>query len=311
MKIPNVWTESFTDYINNQLKTEAARLVRTYQLEADLESWQKKRIELRKQIWKCLGTGVDHSLALDYREYGTIKMDGYSIKKITYQSRLGFHVIGNLYVPDGKGPFPAVINMHGHWSQGRLAERVQERGHSLAKNGYVCLAVDAFGSGERSISHGVFEYHGSNLGASLMNIGETLMGMQVVDNMRGVDLLCSMDYVDKGRIGATGASGGGNQTMWLTAMDDRIAAAMPVVSVGSFQSYVTGVNCVCELLPAGLTFTEESGVLALTAPRALKICNCLQESNPTFFPSEMLRSYKDARKIYQAYDSDDKISYQV
>ena len=311
MKIPNVWTESFTDYINNQLKTEAARLVRTYQLEADLESWQKKRIELRKQIWKCLGTGVDHSLALDYREYGTIKMDGYSIKKITYQSRLGFHVIGNLYVPDGKGPFPAVINMHGHWSQGRLAERVQERGHSLVKNGYVCLAVDAFGSGERSIAHGIFEYHGSNLGASLMNVGETLMGMQVVDNMRGVDLLCSIDYVDSARIGATGASGGGNQTMWLTAMDDRIAAAVPVVSVGSFQSYVTGVNCICELLPEGLTFTEESGVLALTAPRALKICNCLHDSNPTFFPSEMLRSYKEARKIYQAYGSDEKLSYQV
>ena len=114
-----------------------------------------------------------------------------------------------------------------------------------------------------------------------MNVGETLMGMQVVDNLRGVDLLCSLDEVDPERIGATGASGGGNQTMWLTAMDDRIAAAMPVVSVGTFQSYVGGSNCVCELLPDGLTFTEESGVLALVAPRALKLCNCLQDSNPT------------------------------
>ncbi len=311
MKLPSVWTESFTDHINNQLKIEAARLFRTYQLTADRKDWQKKRVELREQIWNCLGTSVDHKLDLDYREYGTIKMDGYAVKRITYQSRPGFHVTANLYIPEGKGPFPAVVNMHGHWSQGRLAERVQARGHSLAKNGYVCLAVDAFGSGERSVSHGVFEYHGSNLGASLMNVGETLMGMQVVDNMRGVDLLCSMGYVDSERIGATGASGGGNQTMWLAAMDDRVAAAMPVVSVGSFQSYATGVNCVCELLPGGLTFTEESGVLALTAPRALKICNCLHDSNHTFFPSEMLRSYKEARKIYQAYGSDEKISYQI
>lgn len=311
MKLPNVWTESFTDYINNQLKNEAARLFRTFQLESDRTAWQKKRIGLREQIWECLGTGIDHKLDLEYREYGSIRMDGYSVKRITYQSRPGFHVTANLYVPDGKGPFPGVVNMHGHWSQGRLAERVQARGHSLAKNGYVCLSVDAFGSGERSIVHGVYEYHGSNLGASLMNVGETLMGLQVVDNMRGVDLLCSMEFVDKYRIGATGASGGGNQTMWLAAMDDRISAAVPVVSVGSFQSYVTGVNCVCELLPEGLTFTEESGVLALTAPRALKICNCLHDSNHTFFPSEMLRTFKETRKIYQTYGSDDKLSYQI
>ncbi len=312
MKLPSVWNEKFTDYINNQLELEAAKAYRVHQLVPDKKWWQKKRDELREKIWHSLGTGVDHGLDLDYRESSSIKMDGYTVKNITYQSRPGFHVTGNLYIPDGKGPFPAVINMHGHWSQGRLAERVQSRGHSLAKNGYVCLAVDAFGSGERATAHGVFEYHGANLGASLMNIGETLMGMQLADNMRGVDLLCSLKYVDRNRIGATGASGGGNQTMWLSAMDERIAAAVPVVSVGSFESYVNASNCICELLPDGLTFTEESGVLALIAPHALKICNCLGDSNPTFFPSEMLRTFAETRKIYQIYDhADGRLSYQI
>ncbi len=312
MKLPSVWNEKFTDYINNQLKQEAAKAFRVHQLVPDKNWWQQKRVELRKKIWHSLGTGIDHKLDLDYRESGSIKMDGYTIKNITYQSRPGFHVTGNLYIPDGKGPFPAVINMHGHWAQGRLAERVQARGHSLAKNGYACLAVDAFGSGERSMTHGIFEYHGANLGASLMNIGESLMGMQLVDNMRGVDLLCSLKYVDRNNIGATGASGGGNQTMWLAAMDERIAAAVPVVSVGSFESYINASNCICELLQDGLTFTEESGVLALVTPRALKICNCLDDCNPTFFPSEMLRTFAETRKIYQCYDNADaKFSYQI
>jgi hypothetical protein len=71
------------------------------------------------------------------------------------------------------------------------------------------------------------------------------------------------------------------------------------------------VNCICECLPNGLTFTEESGVLALAAPRALKICNCLGDSNPTFFPSEMLRSYKEARKVFQSYDRDSQLAYQI
>lgn len=312
MKLPSVWNEKFTSYINNQLKLEAAKAFRTHQLIPDKKLWERKRIELRERIWQSLGTKVEHNLDLNYREVRSIQMDSYTVKNITYQSRPGFHVTSNLYIPNGKGPFPAVINMHGHWSQGRLAERVQARSHSLAKNGYVCLAVDAFGSGERSTVHGVFEYHGANLGASLMNIGETLMGMQLADNMRGVDLLCSLKYVDRNRIGATGASGGGNQTMWLAAMDERIVAAVPVVSVGSFESYVNASNCICELLPDGLTFTEESGVLALTAPRALKICNCLGDSNPTFFPSEMLRTFAETRKIYQIYDNADaKLSYQI
>jgi Acetyl xylan esterase (AXE1) len=311
MQIPAVWTEAFSDYIENNLKSEAVKLFRIHQLPDTLESWQKLRVELRENIWKNLGVCYDNSLDLDLRETGEIQMDGYRVKNVYFQSRPGLYVTGNLYVPDGDGPFPGVVGMHGHWAQGRLAERVQSRGHTLAKNGYVCLKVDAWGSGERSTEHGDYEYHGAGLGGALFNIGESLMGAQIVDNMRAVDVLCSLDYVDSSKIGATGASGGGNQTMWLAAMDDRVAAAVPVVSVGTFQSYIMRSNCICECLPNGLTFTEESGILALVAPRALKICNCLGDSNPTFYPAEMLRSYTEARKVFQSYDRDSQLSYQI
>ena len=313
MNLPNVWSNPISDYSGNSLRNEAVKLFRIHQLPNNSTAWQKYAPELRAEIWKNLATPPpDHNLPLDMHETGSVQMAGYSVKNIYYQSRPGFYVTGNLFVPDnGKCLLPAVIVMHGHWPQGRLATRVQARGHSLARNGYVCLTVDAFGSGERSSQHGNFEYHGANIGSSLLNVGESLMGIQVVDNMRGVDLLCSLPYVDADRIGATGASGGGNQTMWLTALDERIKAAMPVVSVGTFESYVTARNCICELLPNGLTFTEESGILALTAPRALKLCNCLGDSNITFHPTEMLRSYFEARKIYQTYGADAKLAYQI
>lgn len=311
MKLPKVWGERFTDYIPNILKNEAAKYFRIHQLPENLKEWKKTRKKLRDEIWNSFGVSVNHDLKLDYRETGVIRMDGYCVKKVYYQSRSGFYVTGNLYVPEGKGPFPGVLGVHGHWQQGRLAERVQSRGHTLAKNGYVCLTVDAFGAGERSTTHGVYEYHGVTLGSSLLNIGEAPMGIQVVDNMRGIDLLCSLDFVNSSKIGVTGASGGGNQTMWVAAMDDRVKAAMPVVSVGSFESYVTRNNCICEVLPDGLTYTEESGILALVAPKALKICNCLGDTNPTFFPSEMLRSYTEARKVFQLYNTDEKLAYQI
>jgi hypothetical protein len=297
-QLVNVWDEGLTGYYGQLLKTLAAATFRLHTLPEKKEDWKPE--QLRERIWEAMGVRIDHDLPLNLEITGEIACEGYKIQKICYQSRPDLYVTGNLYVPAGDGPFPAVINMHGHWAQGRLAARVQQRGHLLAKCGYVCLCVDALGAGERSNQHGEFVYHGDNLGGSLLQFGESLMGVQVVDNMRGVDLLCSLPFVNAAKIGATGASGGGNQTMWLAAMDTRIVAAVPVVSVGSFQSYIICVNCICEMLPGGLTFTEESGVLALVAPRALKICNGLQDCNPAFAPAEMLRSLREARKVYNA-----------
>ena len=268
MTLPRVWSEPLTGQISGQLRAEAERLFLAHQLPKSKDDWLKRREELRYQLWEAMGVNYDSTIPLDVQVTKAIPCDGYKILCLHYQSRPGIRVTGNLYVPDGKGPFPAVINVHGHWAQGRLAERVQSRGHSLAKNGYVCLSVDAWGSGERCTEHGVYTYHGSAIGGSLLPLGETLLGAQVVDNMRGVQLLTELPYVLADKIGATGASGGGNQTMWLTAMDDRVQAAMPVVSVGSFASYVMRSNCIRELLPRGLTFTEESGVLPRRAPRS-------------------------------------------
>jgi hypothetical protein len=310
-RLPNVWNEKSSGYVDSVLKNEAARYFRIHQLPSDPLEWSVLKPLLREKIWQSLRTRPVRGLDLEHRETGSTAMDGYSVKNIYYQSRKCFSVTGNLYVPDGKGPFPGVLCMHGHWAQGRLAEEIQYCGHTLAKNGYVCLTVDAFGAGERATTHGKYEYHGEMLGASLFNIGETLMGIQLIDNMRGVDLLCSLDYVSSDKIGATGASGGGNQTMWLAAMDDRVAASVPVASVGTFEAYIGGSNCVCETLPGGLTFMEESAVLALAAPNAMKICSCLGEIYGAFFPKEMMRSVAEARRVFQGLGVDGNLSYQV
>jgi hypothetical protein len=310
-RLPAVYTGEHMDIINLQLKQQAALAFQRHQLPVTNQAWEQERAQLKATIMRKTGAVVDHSLPLNYKETGHAQLKGYTVKNIAFQTRPGVYATANLYVPDGKGPFPAVINSHGHWPDARMGEMVQATAHALALSGYVCLNIDAWGSGERTTVQGVAEYHGANLGASLMNIGTTLMGMQLTDNLRGVDLLCSLPVVDKAHIGATGASGGGNQTMWLAAMDERIKAAVPVVSVGTFESYIMNSNCVCELLPDGLTFTEEAGVLALVAPRALKICNALNDASKSFYPSEMLRSYKHTVPVFEQMGAADKLSYQL
>jgi hypothetical protein len=307
--LPLVIAKNHQDIIESRLRHEAEFRFASFRLPGNVSDWEKYRSLLRETIIKKTGTVINRRLPLVMKELGSLKMEGYSIKNIIFQTRAGVFATANLFLPEGKGPFPAVINMHAH--SGRFDDDDQGVAHSLAVNGYVCLSIDPWGAGERTSVHGREEYHGANLGASFMNIGESLMGVEISDNMRGVDLLCSLPYVDTARIGATGASGGGNQTMWLAAVDERVKAAIPVVSVGTFESYVMRDNCICETLVDGLDFTEESGVLALVAPRAIQIYNHLQDKAPAFFPSEMLRSFRNAQPVFEMLGVRENIDYQL
>jgi len=309
-RLPSVFKDEQPDLLALRLRINVAEAFQFLQID-DNSSWQKYSKDIKQKIILNAGIVVDHQLPLELLETGRQQLDGYTVRNIRFQTRQGTYATASLYVPDGAGKFPAIITTHGHWDGGRRSEVFQAVGHSLAKNGYVCLIMDAWGAGERTTEHEIHEYHGANLGASLMNIGESLLGMQVTDNIRGVDLLSSLSYVDKNNIGATGASGGGNQVMWLAALDERIKAVVPVVSVGTFQSYILNSNCVCELLPNGLTFTEEAAVLGLIAPRALKIMSAFKDANLAFNPTQMFRSYHPLSKIYANLNAKDKLSYQI
>ncbi len=307
--LPEVLAMGHADLIGSKLRHEALMKFSLQQLPDNLEEWESHSNKLRDEILKKTGAEIDHALPVNLKITGTIPGKSYEIQNILFQTRPGIYATATLFVPEGKAPFPAVIVLCGHSLNGRLAGNYQSVGTTLALNGYVALVMDPWGAGERTTTHGIFEYHGGNLGASLLDIGESLMGMQISDNIRGVDLLCSLPYVDPQNIGATGGSGGGNQTMWLAATDVRIKAAVPVVSVGTFEAYVMRSNCVCEDLPGGLTFTEESGVLALA--KAIMPCNHIKDTNQAFFPSELLRSYHNAIPVYKLTGREKNLNYKI
>src|SRR5262249_59212115 len=108
-------------------------------------------------------------------------------------------------------------------------------------------AVAPAGAGERPPPIARASSPGRLLGSTLWPVGKTLLGMQVYDNHRAVDYLISREEVNRDQIGITGASGGGNQTMYASALDERFAAAVPVCSVGTYRSYLRAACCVCEV----------------------------------------------------------------
>lgn len=274
-------------------------------------AWERRRGELQGWLVDRLHLGDDPTPP-ELRVHRSIPRKGYRIDLISYASGSpDIRVTAALYVPDGPGPFPAVLNLHGHWPQGKLAARVQERGHLLAQNGFVVLSPDAPGAGERSQGEGIFRYHGGAAGAGLYLIGDSLTGWQVRDNRRAIDVLTGLPVVDAARIGVTGASGGGNQTMWISACDARVKVCVPVVSVGTFDAYVTARNCICETLPGGLTAMEEWELIGLMAPRPVLVMNAYKDSSPAFGPEPVTRTAHALRDLYRLWQAEERFDARI
>lgn len=265
-----------------------------------LEVWTKEKDRLREQLTTAWGAFPADPTPLKPRKLGELKRDGYRIEKIIFQTMPEVWMTSNAYVPEGKGPFPAVLCVHGHWSGAKQDPTVQSRCIGLAKLGFFVLAVDAFGAGERGVGKALGEYHGELTAATLIPTGRVLAGIQVYENTRAIDYLQSRPEVDAKRLGVTGTSGGGNQTMYIGAWDDRLSAVVPACSVGNYQSYLGVACCMCEVVPGALGFTEEGRILSLVAPRALMVISATKDS-VQFSAREARKSIAAAQPVFDLY----------
>jgi dienelactone hydrolase len=269
-----------------------------------LEAWETQRLALRKKLIRSWGGFPKDACSLEPRILGELKRDGYRVQKLTLQTRPGVLMTANAYIPDGNGRRAAVLSVHGHWRKAKQEAVVQSRCIGLAKLGFFVLMVDAFGAGERGIGKPLGEYHGEMVASTLWPSGLTLAGLQVYDNMRAVDYLQSRPEVNADQIGVTGASGGGNQTMYVGAIDDRLKCVVPVCSVGTYQAYLGAACCMCEVTPSALSYTEEAGVLSLVAPRGLMLVNATRDAFQ-FSVGEAKKSLAGAQKVFRLYGKED------
>ena len=181
-----------------------------------------------------LGGPLDRT-PLNARVIGTVERPGYRIEKVTFESRPRLYVTANLYVPAGTGRRPAILGPLGHSANGKAWPSYQKLFSNLARKGYVVLAYDPFGQGER------IEYPGSRPGQSALGGGTSeheyagrrliLLGanfglFRAWDGIRGIDYLLTRAEVDPERIGCCGQSGGGTLTQFLAALDSRIRVAV-------------------------------------------------------------------------------------
>ena len=180
--------------------------------------------------------GLPERNPLDPVRVRTLDRDAYRIEVLRFQSRPNFWVTASLYVPTtGNGPFPGIISPCGHSANGRIYTAYQLTYLDLVHSGFVVLAYDPVGQGERrqywNPQTGVSEvgntvtWEHSLPGQLLLLVGEDLTHYRVWDGMRAIDYLLTRPEVDPKRIGCTGQSGGGTFTIFISALDERVRCA--------------------------------------------------------------------------------------
>jgi hypothetical protein len=129
--------------------------------------------------------------------------------------------------------------------------------------------------------------------------GLSLAGLQLWNGIRALDFLESLPQVDKSRIGATGASGGGTQTFLLAAVDARVKVAAPVNMI---SLHMQG-GCLCENQPGLRLDTDNVELSATIAPRPL-----LMVSASGDWTNETMRLEHPAmRKFYALLGAEDHL----
>lgn len=197
---------------------------------------------VRETFWKLVG-GEPERTPLNPRVTGQFERAGYRLQKIVYESRPRLFVSANLYLPTtGKPPYPGVLFQMGHANSGKAYASYQKCCQGLARLGYVVLAFDPMGEGERiaypdasgtnTRFSDVTEEHDVP-GKQLLLLGDSASRFQVWDAIRSLDYLAAHRLVDPTRLASTGQSGGGTLTMLLACVDDRLSAA--AVSSGNTE----------------------------------------------------------------------------
>jgi dienelactone hydrolase len=200
----------------------------------------------------------------------------------------GFDSTAILYEPEHiTGKVPAIVNVHGHDPRGKAAEYKQKRCINFAKRGIVALSLEWIGFGELLLPEDAHDF-----GAHLDLVGANELGLFYLAMRRGLDYLASLPQVDPARLGVTGLSGGGWQTIVLSALDERVKVAVEVAGFGSLESNIThpvDTDCIEEDptdFDAGFDYTI---LAALRAPRPTLLIHNAEDN--CCFRADLVKPY--------------------
>jgi dienelactone hydrolase len=257
---------------------------------------------------------------LNPRVTRVVERDAYTIENVLFESRPGFLVSANLYIPRGRTfPLPGVVASCGHSANGKAIDTYQSFCQGLARLGYIVLIFDPIGQGER------MQYVDANLkpvrgtgtsehnyaGIQQVLVNEPFCAWRAWDGIRALDYLVTRKEVDVRHLGITGNSGGGTMTTWLCGLEPRWTMAAPSCFVTEFRRNMENElgadmeQCPPRALALGL---DHEDFLAALAPKPVII---LAKEKDYFDARGNEAAYQRLKQLYRLLGAEDNVAYFV
>jgi dienelactone hydrolase len=252
---------------------------------ASTQAWEARRPEVRAELWKLLGNLPPRPKVPEVEVVSREDRGDYLLEKFRFDNRAGSTVPGYLLLPkNASARSPAILYCHWHAGEYDLGKEElfqakhtpEAPGPALARRGFVVLAIDAEGFGERNgrgpggpAEKGT---HAEETAAKLnLWLGRTSWGMMLRDDLMALDYLASRPEVDADRIGVTGMSMGATRSWWLMALDERIKTGVAIACLTRYQNLIASGGIhehgIYYFVPGMLNHFDTEAVVALIAPR--------------------------------------------
>ena len=284
-----------------------------------LADWQKRQEFIKETLLDIVGPFPEKT-PLNAKVIRTVEKDYFRVEHIVFESQPGFYVTSSMFIPKSlkrRAKAPVVIYVSGHSDVGYRSGVYQTVILNLVKKNFIVFAFDPVGQGERieyydpeikkSRVGGPTAEH-SQPGSQAFITGSTQAKYMIWDGIRAVDYLLTRKEVDPARIGITGRSGGGTQSSYIAAMDERIYAVAPENYLTNFTRLLQTIGPqdaeqnMFNMISRGL---DHPDYLIVRAPKPALMITTTRDM---FSIQGVIETEKQVARIYSAYGKSDNFS---
>ncbi len=304
---------------------------------APIKKFSRWRTEARKVLVQCMENLPPAPKAYDMTLLATEKREGYEVRKILFNVSEWCRIPAYLLVPEGKGPFPAVVMLHDHGAHFTIGKEKmvkpfgvspevladaddwamrcydsQYTGDYFAANGYVVLAIDALLWGERGRQEGADYDAQQALASNFLQMGSSWGGFITMDDVRSAEFLASLPEVNPDKIGCVGFSMGAHRSWMLSATTDVVKASASICWMNTTDGLMTltnnqnkGGSAYSMIIPGIRRYLDYPHVASIACPKPSLFFN--GEHDKLFPVQEVRDAYAIMQQVWDSQRASDRL----